>query len=74
MVLSGHGSLIRTRLDPIVNPEEVSGHVHSVIGSSAFTANMDFTSAREGDVSDLVKGTHRVTAYYLVVHHLLYPS
>lgn len=44
---------MRTRLDPIISPGKVSGHVHNVAGSSAFTADMDFTSANAADVSGL---------------------
>lgn len=33
--------LVRTRLDPIVSPGSVSGHVHSVSGGSRFSQNYD---------------------------------
>ncbi|WVQ69042.1 uncharacterized protein L199_007254 [Kwoniella botswanensis] len=39
--------LINSRLDPIVNPGKVSGHVHHVVGGSAFSASMDYASARQ---------------------------
>lgn len=38
--------LVTTRLDPIVNPGVVSGHVHSIAGGSNFDKTMDFASAR----------------------------
>nr|XP_018265692.1 uncharacterized protein I303_02064 [Kwoniella dejecticola CBS 10117]OBR87850.1 hypothetical protein I303_02064 [Kwoniella dejecticola CBS 10117] len=38
--------LINSRLDPIVNPGKVSGHVHHVVGGSAFAATQDYASSR----------------------------
>ncbi|WVR04470.1 hypothetical protein IAU60_001473 [Kwoniella sp. DSM 27419] len=40
--------IIRSRLDPIVTPGKVSGHVHLVVGSSAFSADEDHNDARTG--------------------------
>ena len=31
-----HAPLVRTRLDPIVNPGTISSHVHNVVGGSRF--------------------------------------
>lgn len=31
-----HAPLVRTRLDPIVNPGAISSHVHNVVGGSRF--------------------------------------
>ncbi|WVF69995.1 hypothetical protein IAT40_004781 [Kwoniella sp. CBS 6097] len=40
--------LIRSRLDPIVDPKKVSGHVHLAAGSSSFGAEMTYASAQAG--------------------------
>ncbi|GFZ47824.1 hypothetical protein JCM24511_05571 [Saitozyma sp. JCM 24511] len=42
----GHGELLRQRFDPILSAGNVSSHVHSIVGASAFTADMTFTSAQ----------------------------
>ncbi|OCF37503.1 hypothetical protein I316_00628 [Kwoniella heveanensis BCC8398] len=42
--------LIRSRLDPIVDPGKVSGHVHMVAGSSAFAADMTYATAQSGSL------------------------
>ncbi|KAK1926900.1 hypothetical protein DB88DRAFT_536906 [Papiliotrema laurentii] len=47
----GHPALVRTRLDPIVLPGQVSSHVHNIVGSSAFSENLDFDKARSGKCS-----------------------
>ncbi|WVQ84091.1 hypothetical protein IAT38_006236 [Cryptococcus sp. DSM 104549] len=39
--------LINTRLDPIISPGQVSGHVHHVVGSSAFTASENFADTQK---------------------------
>ena len=44
----GHDSLLRTRLDPIVSPGKVAGHVHMFSGSSAITPTMTYDKARQG--------------------------
>lgn len=41
----GHHSLLRTRLDPIVSPGKVAGHVHMFSGSSAISHTMDHDKA-----------------------------
>ncbi|WRT64969.1 uncharacterized protein IL334_001910 [Kwoniella shivajii] len=41
--------LINARLDPIVTPNKVSGHVHHVVGSSAFSAGQDYASSRDAN-------------------------
>jgi hypothetical protein len=43
---SGHLALLRQRFDPILSSGEVSSHVHSIVGASAFTSDMTFASAQ----------------------------
>ncbi|WVQ81576.1 hypothetical protein IAT38_003700 [Cryptococcus sp. DSM 104549] len=44
-----HGpAVVTSRLDPLISPGEVSGHVHSVVGSSAFSSNYDYDKSRAG--------------------------
>lgn len=38
--------LVSTRLDPVVTPGGVSGHVHAIIGGSAFSPTYDYTALR----------------------------
>ncbi|WVQ97883.1 hypothetical protein IAU59_004999 [Kwoniella sp. CBS 9459] len=40
--------LITTRLDPIVDPGKVSGHVHVIAGSNSFGANTNYASTQAG--------------------------
>ena len=40
----GHDSLTQDRLDPIVSPGQVSGHVHNIIGASNFGPEVSFES------------------------------
>lgn len=35
-VLGGNGALTASRMDPLVSPGEVGGHVHVVLGGSKF--------------------------------------
>ncbi|RSH92266.1 hypothetical protein EHS25_008681 [Saitozyma podzolica] len=42
----GHLALLRQRFDPILSSGEVSSHVHSIVGASAFTSDMTFASAQ----------------------------
>ncbi|WVQ81577.1 hypothetical protein IAT38_003701 [Cryptococcus sp. DSM 104549] len=45
----GHGNAgITSRVDPIVNPGAVSGHVHSVVGSSAFSPTYSYAHSIAG--------------------------
>lgn len=46
-----HGPLTYDRLDPIVNPGEISTHVHSVIGGNAFKQTMDYATTQTSDCS-----------------------
>ncbi|KAH7380266.1 hypothetical protein DE146DRAFT_289970 [Phaeosphaeria sp. MPI-PUGE-AT-0046c] len=45
------GRIVRERLDPIVNPGRVAGHVHTISGGSGFSANMTFEDARASTCS-----------------------
>ncbi|KAL8951260.1 MAG: hypothetical protein Q9222_002762 [Ikaeria aurantiellina] len=42
----GSSALVTERLDPLLNPGATSGHVHSVIGGSAFSSTMDFAATQ----------------------------
>ncbi|KAL8683256.1 MAG: hypothetical protein Q9186_000758 [Xanthomendoza sp. 1 TL-2023] len=42
----GSSALVIERLDPILNPGGLSGHVHSVIGGNAFGPSMDFETTQ----------------------------
>ncbi|KAG9658955.1 WSC domain protein, partial [Aureobasidium melanogenum] len=45
------GRVATERLDPIVNPGGVSGHVHTISGSNGFKAEMTYADARGGACS-----------------------
>lgn len=49
--MSCPGRTVRDRIDPIVNPGVVAGHVHTVTGGSGFKANMTFADARASKCS-----------------------
>ncbi|KAF2805077.1 WSC-domain-containing protein [Mytilinidion resinicola] len=49
--MSCPGRLVRERLDPIVFPDAVSAHVHTIFGGSGFGASMDYAQARSSDCS-----------------------
>ncbi|KAL8844919.1 MAG: hypothetical protein Q9176_000591 [Flavoplaca citrina] len=42
----GGSTLVQERLDPLLNPGALSGHVHSVLGGNAFAATMDFATTQ----------------------------
>ena len=44
---SANGALTTCRLDPIISPGQVSGHLHTVMGASNFGANATGASLRE---------------------------
>lgn len=44
---------MKTRLDPIISPGKVSGHVHIFMGSSRVAANLDSGAAMAGQVGSL---------------------
>ncbi|KAH8090923.1 hypothetical protein HD553DRAFT_279680 [Filobasidium floriforme] len=43
-----HPILEVTRLDPIINPGEVSSHMHTIIGGSNFDKTVDYASTQQG--------------------------
>jgi hypothetical protein len=43
--------LVVERLDPILKPGGVAGHVHSVVGSNTFAATMDYATTQEATCS-----------------------
>ena len=47
-------STIKTRLDPIVSPGKVSGHVHIFMGSSKVLADLDHENAAGSQVGTSV--------------------
>ncbi|KAL8778640.1 MAG: hypothetical protein Q9213_007330 [Squamulea squamosa] len=49
----GSGSLVQERLDPLINPGGVSGHVHSVVGGNAFSATMDFGTTQSSSCTSV---------------------
>ncbi|WWC67741.1 uncharacterized protein I206_101653 [Kwoniella pini CBS 10737] len=38
--------LINSRIDPIISPGKVSGHVHHIVGGSSFSVSQDYSSSR----------------------------
>ncbi|KAI5453552.1 hypothetical protein NCC49_005378 [Naganishia albida] len=48
-VRSGHPSLFKTRLDPIVSPGQVSGHVHSFGGASTIYKDLTYDGLRSSN-------------------------
>lgn len=44
----GHKTLLRSRMDPIVNPGGVSSHVHNIVGASSFAKTYDYDAQRKG--------------------------
>ncbi|KAF2015096.1 WSC-domain-containing protein [Aaosphaeria arxii CBS 175.79] len=49
--MSCPGRLVRERIDPIVNPGAVSGHLHTISGGSGFGPSMTFEQARNSTCS-----------------------
>jgi hypothetical protein len=49
--MSCPGRLVRERVDPIVAPGAVSGHVHTISGGSGFSPSMTFQDARASKCS-----------------------
>ena len=49
--MSCPGRTVRERLDPIVNPGAVSGHVHTISGGAAFKASMTYADTRASKCS-----------------------
>lgn len=42
-----HGLLTATRLDPIMSPGDISGHVHAIVGGSNFGPLYDYDRSIE---------------------------
>lgn len=40
-ILTSLSTIAMARLDPIVNPGEVSGHLHNIVGGSCFNGESD---------------------------------
>jgi hypothetical protein len=49
--MSCPGPLVRERLDPIVNPGKIAGHVHTISGGSGFGPSMTYGDARAAKCS-----------------------
>lgn len=49
--MSCPGRVARERLDPVVNPGKVSGHVHTISGGAGFSPSMTFEGARASKCS-----------------------
>lgn len=49
--MSCPGRLVRERLDPIVNPDGVSAHVHQIAGGAGFSAHMSYNDTRAAKCS-----------------------
>ncbi|KAL8690092.1 MAG: hypothetical protein Q9224_004488 [Gallowayella concinna] len=49
----GSGSLVEERLDPLLNPGALSGHVHSVVGGNAFASSMDFEATQRSSCTSV---------------------
>ncbi|KAL8994263.1 MAG: hypothetical protein Q9169_005716 [Polycauliona sp. 2 TL-2023] len=49
----GGSTLVKERLDPLLNPGALSGHVHSVFGGNAFAATMDYATTQSSDCTSV---------------------
>jgi hypothetical protein len=49
--MSCPGRNVRERLDPIISPGAVSGHVHTISGGGGFSASMTYQDARAAKCS-----------------------
>jgi hypothetical protein len=57
--MSCPGRIVRDRIDPIVNPGKIAGHVHTISGGSGFKADMSFADARASKCSSCtIKVSH----------------
>jgi hypothetical protein len=43
--------LVVERLDPVLKPGGLGGHVHSIVGSNTFGATVDFATTQEATCS-----------------------
>ncbi|ORX38972.1 hypothetical protein BD324DRAFT_301880 [Kockovaella imperatae] len=44
-----HGTLVESRLDPIIAPGVVSGHTHAIVGTGSFDPNYSYENSRNSD-------------------------
>jgi hypothetical protein len=63
--MSCPGRIVRERLDPIVNPGKVAGHVHTVSGGSGFSASMTYQNARASKCSSCTIKVHSTASNVL---------
>ncbi|CAO1597851.1 hypothetical protein XANCAGTX0491_001643 [Xanthoria calcicola] len=49
----GSSAVVQERLDPLVNPGALAGHVHSVVGGNAFAATMDFGTTQSSSCTSV---------------------
>lgn len=49
--MSCPGRLVRQRLDPIINPGGVAGHVHTISGGAGFAPTMTYETMRRSNCS-----------------------
>jgi hypothetical protein len=49
--MSCPGRVVRERIDPIVNPGAIAGHVHTVSGGAGFSMDMTYADARAAQCS-----------------------
>jgi hypothetical protein len=49
--MSCPGRVVRDRIDPIVAPGKIAGHVHTISGGSGFKAEMTYADARASKCS-----------------------
>jgi hypothetical protein len=50
-VHSSNHQLLRTRLDPLINPGKVASHVHNIAGTSSFLSDQSFNQSVAGEAS-----------------------
>ena len=58
------------RTDPIVNPGELSGHVHSVIGGTAFQKTMNDTTAVDAKLTTCDKKVDKSNYWVPQLYHI----
>jgi hypothetical protein len=72
-ILSSLSSLAFARMDPMISPGTVSGHVHNIMGASTFSSKC---SGVEGRLSQLIKNvrgpkyTGRAAGFFVLIGDL----
>lgn len=56
--MSCPGRVVRERVDPIVNPGAIAGHVHTVSGGAGFAMDMAYADARASQCSSCTIKVH----------------